>query len=123
MPKWDSKRGKKKGKRKKIQHNTEDTCKESTTQESKDAACHWSDGQMHTDPNKLSEFQIKFEMDYNTKRWWFLSSSNLQHNDHPPVQIETQLGGEHDMSAKQMKFITQLYQHIVAPSTISAIMT
>ncbi len=78
---------------------------------------------MLTDPNKLCEFEIKVAMDYDTKHLWFLSLSNLQHNDHPPLLIEAQLGGEHDLSAEQMKFITQLYQHSVAPSTISDIMT
>ncbi len=78
---------------------------------------------MPTDYNKLCKFQIKVTMNYYTKHWWFLSSSNLQHNDHPPVWIKAQLGGEHDLSAEQMKFITQLYQHSVAPSTISDIMT
>ncbi len=53
MPKWDTMRGKKKGKKKKIQCNIEDMRKESMTQESKDSACHWSGGKVPTDGEKL----------------------------------------------------------------------
>ncbi len=82
MLEWDTKRGKKKAKRKKF-----NVTQKIHAKKSKDSACHWSGGQMPTDPNKLCKFQIKVAMDYNTKHRWFLSSSNLLHNDHPPVQI------------------------------------
>ncbi len=52
-----------------------------------------------------------------------MSDGNFQHNDHPPVKEEAQLGGEAKLTPAQMKFIMQMYDHSIPPSTISDIMT
>ena len=78
---------------------------------------------MPSEEAELCKFRIRLEKDDNTQRWWLMSEGNLHHNDHPPLREEARLAGESNLTPDQMKFIMQMCDHNVCPSTISDIMT
>ncbi len=58
-----------------------------------------------------------------TNQWWLMSDSNMEHSHHPPVRKEAQKGSSSDITPEQLKFVIQMYQNSISPSTMSQIMS